>query len=127
MKAFEAYKQEAKEKWGKTGEYQHYEEKTGDYTKQTWDHLAEEMDRIMARFALCMKNGETPASAEAQSLVKCLQSHITDHYYPCTDEVLAGLGQMYVADQRFAHNINKHADGTAEFICQAITIHCSWS
>ena len=127
MKAFESYKQEAKEKWGKTDEYRLYEEKTGAYTKQTWDQLAEEMDRIMARFALCMKNGAAPDSAEAQSLVKCLQSHITDHYYPCTDEILAGLGQMYVTDQRFANNINKHADGTAAFICQAITICCSRS
>ena len=27
---------------------------------------------------------------------------------------------MYVADERFKNNIDKHASGTAKFICQAI-------
>ena len=34
-------------------------------------------------------------------------------------------GQMYVADDRFKNNIDKHADGTAAFICEAITIYCN--
>ena len=38
----------------------------------------------------------------------------------CTDEILAGLGQMYVTDERFKSNIDKHSSGTAEFISQAI-------
>ena len=85
---------------------------------------AQEMDQIMAEFALCMKNGETPDSAEAQHLVKQLQNHITENYYSCTTAILAGLGQMYVADERFRNNIDKHADGTAQFICEAIGIYC---
>jgi metal-responsive CopG/Arc/MetJ family transcriptional regulator len=78
----------------------------------------------MADFAMCMKRGETPNSMEAQDLVKRLQSHITENYYNCTNEILAGLGQMYVADERFKSNIDKHADGTAAFICDAIKIYC---
>ena len=31
-------------------------------------------------------------------------------------------GQMYVADVRFKNNIDKHGDGTAEFIREAIQI-----
>ena len=57
-----------------------------------------------------------------QNLVKLLQDHITENYYNCTDEILAGLGQMYVADVRFKNNIDKHGDGTAEFIREAIQI-----
>ena len=41
------------------------------------------------------------------------------------DQILAGLGQMYVADERFKSNIDKHADGTAAFIRDAITVYCS--
>jgi metal-responsive CopG/Arc/MetJ family transcriptional regulator len=82
------------------------------------------MEHIMAEFASCMKRGETPNSVEAQGLVKRLQSHITENYYNCTNEILAGLGQMYVADERFKSNIDKHADGTAAFICEAIKIYC---
>jgi hypothetical protein len=82
------------------------------------------MDHIMAEFALCMKSGEAPDSAGAQHMVKTLQAHITTHYYNCTKQILAGLGQMYVSDERFRNNIDKHADGTADFICEAIGIYC---
>jgi hypothetical protein len=79
----------------------------------------------MAEFSLCMKNDNTPDSAKVQNLVKNLQNHITENYYLCTNQILAGLGQMYVGDERFKKNIDKHADGTAEFVCEAIKIYCS--
>ena len=122
---FEKYKAEAREKWGNTDAYKQHEEKTSNYSKQKWNTLAERMDCIMEEFSLCMKNGTTPDSAEAQNLVKTLQNHITENYYLCTNEILAGLGQMYVADERFTNNIDKHADGTAMFICEAIAVYCS--
>ena len=71
-----------------------------------------------------MDNGENPDSTNAQNLVKMLQNHITENYYLCTNEILAGLGQMYVADERFKNNIDKNANGTAEFICEAIEVYC---
>ena len=121
---FEKHKDEAKEKWGKTDAYKEHAEKTKSYSKEKWSSLAEGMDRIMEEFSVCLKSGATPDSAEAQNLVKMLQSHISENYYLCTNEILAGLGQMYVADERFKNNIDKHADGTAAFICEAIGIYC---
>ena len=113
---------EVREKWGQTQAYKEYEDKQ--YSQQKQDALAADMDHIMAEFALCMQKGETPDSNEAQRLVKILQNHITQNYYHCTDQILAGLGQMYVADGRFTHNIDKHADGTAVFIRAAIAVYC---
>ena len=121
---FDKYKAEAKEKWGKTDAYKEYAEKAKSYSKEKWSSLAEGMDHIMEEFSVCLKSGATPDSAEAQNLVKMLQSHISENYYLCTNEILAGLGQMYVADERFKNNIDKHADGTAAFICEAISIYC---
>ena len=121
---FEKYKAEVEQKWGETDAYKEHSERTADYSKQKWDDLACEMDGIMAEFASCMKKGETPDSPEAQNLVKALQKHITENYYYCTNEIMAGLGQMYVADERFRKNIDKHADGTATFICEATEIYC---
>ena len=122
---FEKYKAEAREKWGKTDAYKEHAERTKNYSKQKWDDLAEGMDNIMAEFALCMRKDESPDSTEAQKLVKMLQNHITENYYLCTNEILAGLGQMYIADERFKNNIDKHADGTAAFIGEAIKVYCS--
>ena len=121
---FDKYKAEAREKWSGTAAYKEHEEKTKGYSKDKWGQLAGEMDEIFAQFALCMKNGDAPACDEAQALVKRLQAHITANYYHCTDAILAGLGQMYVADDRFRGNIDKHADGTAAFACEAIGIYC---
>ena len=122
---FEKYKAETQEKWGKPDAYKEHAERTKNYSKQKWNDLAEGMDQIMAEFALCMRKDISPDSTEAQNLVKMLQNHITENYYLCTNEILAGLGQMYVADERFTNNIDKHADGTAAFICEAIMVYCS--
>lgn len=121
---FEKYKAEAKEKWGNTDAYKEHSEKTKNYSAEKWNGLAEGMNGILAEFAVCMKNNKTPDSAEAQELVKSLQNHITENYYLCTNDILAGLGQMYVADERFKNNIDKHAEGTAQFISDAIKTYC---
>ena len=121
---FEEYKAEAKEKWGKTEAYKEHAEKTTQYSKEKWNDLAAEMNDIFAEFSLCMKNGEAPDAAQAQGLVKRLRLHISDNYYLCTNEILAGLGQMYVADERFKNSIDRHADGTAAYVCEAIAAYC---
>lgn len=121
---FENYKTEAREKWGKTQAYQEHEEKTKGYSKEKWSSLTEGMDQIMAAFALCMKSGEAADSVQAQQLVKTLQEHITENYYTCTDQILLGLGMMYVGDERFRQNIDRHGEGTARFICDAIEGYC---
>ena len=121
---FEKYKEEVQEKWGLTKEYSQYKEKTKNYSKNNWNDLLERMDNIMKKFAVCMENDESPDSVKAQNLVKQLQNHITDNYYVCTNEILSGLGQMYILDERFKNNIDKHANGTAEYINKAIKVYC---
>ena len=116
------YKAEARERWGDTEAYREHEHKTKNYTKEKWAEANDGLMAIFAEFATCKANGVTPASAEAQALVAKLQNHITDNYYTCTDEILAGLGKMYVADERFKNNIDKNGDGTAEFAAETIAI-----
>ncbi|MBR5266610.1 MAG: MerR family transcriptional regulator [Lachnospiraceae bacterium] len=122
---FEKYKAEAQERWGNTDAYKEHAKKAKNYGKDKWNNLAADMDVILGEFAACMKNGNTPDTEEAQTLVKKLQSHITENYYTCTNEILFGLGQMYVADERFKNNIDKHAGGTAVYVKDAITHYCN--
>ena len=123
-KKMDDYANQAKALWGKTDAYREYAEKTKNYGKDKWSSLGADMDIILGEFALCMKNGSAPDAEETQNLVKKLQNHITENYYTCTREILSGLGQMYVADERFKNNIDKHANGTAEFIGEAIKFYC---
>jgi len=120
---FENYKNEVKDKWGKTDAYIEYSEKTKGYSEDKWQSIFEGLNSIFADFAVCMKNGEEAHSVVVQNLVKQLQSYITENYYSCTDEILAGLGQMYVFDERFKNNIDKHGEGTAEFVSKAISVY----
>ena len=118
------YEAEAKQRWGETDAYKEHAEKTANYTKDQWQAVTDRLMTVLAKFAACMKDGNTADSAEAQTLVKELQNYITENYYTCTNEILAGLGQMYVADERFKTNIDKNGNGTADFVSKAIEIYC---
>lgn len=111
----EKYAAEAKEKWGHTDAYKEYEQKHSDS-----DEKADEFMRIFAEIGKVKHL--SPDCEEAQSLIKKLQTFITDNYYTCTDEILKSLGEMYVSDERFKSNIdNAGGVGTAEFTAKAIS------
>ena len=117
------YETEAHERWGTTAAYREHERKTKNYTKEKWAEANDGLMAIFAEFSMCKNSGISADSAEAQELVAKLQAHITANYYTCTDEILAGLGKMYVADERFKKNIDKCGDGTAEFATEGIRIY----
>ena len=125
MKAIEKdYSKESLKRWGNTEAYREHEQKTKNYTKEKWAEANDGLMAIFAEFAVCKNSGESADSDEVQALVAKLQAHITDNYYTCTDEILAGLGKMYVADERFKKNIDKYGEGTAEFAADAIEVFC---
>ena len=120
MKSYEA---ETRERYGGTAAYREHEQKTKNYTKEKWAEANDGLMAIFAEFAACKDSGASADSLEAQAIVAKLQTHITANYYTCTDEILAGLGKMYIADERFKKNIDKHGDGTVEFAAEGIRIY----
>ena len=119
------YAREAKQQWGKTEAYKEFEEKTKDWTEDTAGGITAEMMAIFAEFGRIMSNGVAPGSDDAQALVQKLRDYITEHFYNCTPQILAGLGQMYTGDGRFTENIDKAGGvGTADFAGKAIAVYC---
>ena len=118
------YEKETCQRWGDTEAYREHQEKTKNYTKEKWAEANDSLMAIFAEFAECKKQGFAVDSSEAQNLVKKLQAHITDHFYTCTNEILAGLGKMYVCDDRFRENIDKYGEGTVAFASKAIEYYC---
>ena len=116
----EQYAAEVKERWGNTAAYQESAQRPA----------AEQKDAaagLMAQFARMgrLRTGD-PAGQEAQDAVRELQEFITKHFYTCTPEILAGLGQMYTADDRFRVSIDAAGgEGTADFAGKAITVYCA--
>ena len=118
------YETEVRVRWGETAAYREHEQKTKNYTKEKWAEANDGLMALFAEFAACKESGVSADSSEAQALVAKLQAHITENYYTCTDEIIAGLGKMYVADERFKKNIDKHDEGTAVFVSDAISVFC---
>ena len=119
------YEAEAKEKWGHTEASREYEQKTANYTEDDFRNATSGLDSILQKFAECKAEGNTPDSEKAQVLVKELQDFITQNFYTCTNEILASLGLMYSTVDQFRNNIDKHGEGTAQFISNAVEIYCN--
>ena len=122
--ARQQYEDEAKLRWGATDAYKESQAKTAGYSKEKWNDVLAGMNGIFCEFSECKNCGESADSETARRLVKKLQDYITANFYHCTDDILAGLGQMYVCDERFKNNIDKCGEATAEFVAEAIKIYC---
>ncbi|WP_343252706.1 MerR family transcriptional regulator [Ligaoa zhengdingensis] len=120
--ACERYADEARQRWSGTDAYRESAERTKHYQKEDWARINAEADQFYR--ALASQMGRAPSDPSVQKLVSDWQALITRYYYPCTDEILAGLGEMYIADRRFTDNIDRYAPGLARFLSDAIAIHC---
>ena len=118
------YAREVRERWGKTAAYEESQKRTDRYDEEKWKALAAEMEEIFSSFASCMRGGADPGEERVQALVRSWKAFITENYYECTDEILSGLGKMYVEDGRFTANIDRAGAGTAAFISRAIQKYC---
>ena len=119
----EKLRREAKERWGGTRAWQEYEEKSREADTGSQDAGAQLMKLLVQLGAL---RPLSPENEAVQTQVAALQAHITRHFYTCTDDILAGLGQMYTADERFRKNIDAAGgEGCAAYAAQAIALYCA--
>lgn len=120
----EKYAEEVKKRWGSTDAYKESEKRTSSYTKEQWSDIDAKTKEIFGGFAEMKKENAAPDSTQAQDMVKRWQDCISTHFYPCTNEILQGLGSMYIADERFKNNLDKFGEGTAQFMAEAIDSYC---
>ena len=113
------YAEEVRQRWGSTDAYKESQQRNTDFSQ-----AASLLDAVFEEFAELDRSGISPDDEAAKIQVERLQQCITDNFYTCKNEILAGLGQMYAADVRFKNNIDKHGEGTAEFVSQCIKSYC---
>ncbi|CBK74135.1 transcriptional regulator, MerR family [Butyrivibrio fibrisolvens 16/4] len=115
----EEYTRKAKEQWGDSNAFSEYEQKSASRSKDDEKKLWSDFMKLFEKSGK-LKDSD-PKSAEAQAMVKDIRNYITQNFYKCTKEILAGLGKMYSADGEFKTNIDKAGGkGTAEFVSRAI-------
>ncbi len=122
-KKIDEYTKKAKEQWGTSPEFKEFEKKSQSWTEGDKKGVYADFIKIFENFGKIKESD--PASTEAQDMVKELKDYISAHFYKCSDEVLAGLGKMYVSGGEFTDNINSYGgEGTADFVYEAIKVYC---
>ena len=112
------YAKEVEERWGKTDAYRESAKKTAAYTAKDWAAVKAETDAVFSGFAALV--GHSPVSPEVRALVVKWRELISSRFYHCSDEMLAGLGEMYLVDERFAKTLNAYGEGTAALMSEAM-------
>jgi MerR family transcriptional regulator, thiopeptide resistance regulator len=114
------YAREAEQSWGDTDAWRQSQRRAASYGKADWQTIKAEADGINRRFVALMQAGE-PADGEAATAVaEEHRRHIDRWFYSCSPEMHAGLGRMYVQDERFAATYEGIAAGLARYVSEAV-------
>ncbi|MBB6478954.1 MerR family transcriptional regulator [Spirochaeta isovalerica] len=119
----EKYAAEVKERWGNTDAYRESSRRTKKYGEKEWAAIKAESEDIYKTLVSLMDSD--PDDKAVQDQIERWKQHMTKWFYQVNNEMLAGLGEMYVDDPRFTKNIDKYGEGLAVFIRDAIRVYCS--
>ncbi len=114
------HRREAEERWGGSPEYAESVRRTSSYTEADWERIDADNDAIYQGLLQLMREGVAASSEPARLLATRHREHISKWFYPCSPEIHAGLGQMYVSDMRFKEQIDQAGEGLAEYLSEAI-------
>ncbi|MER7198340.1 MerR family transcriptional regulator [Streptomyces sp. CB01635] len=116
----ERYAQEAEERWGGTDTYAESQRRAARYTKDDWKRMQAEVADWGERYDALMAAGEPATGERAMDMAEEHRQHITKWFYECGFEIHCGLGEMYVADERFKEFYESMRPGLAEHLRDAI-------
>jgi hypothetical protein len=119
----DAIKKEALERWGHTDAYKQSAERVKHFTKEDWKRIREETDANMRTMVALMTAGMTPDSQEVQTEVAKHHAGI-ERFYDCSPQMYRGLGDGYLADQRFADFYRKYHENLPQFLVAAMHAWC---
>lgn len=114
------YEREARAKWGNSNAYRESQKRTRRYRKQDWQRIHNESHELLLQLAEHLARGNDRTHPAVMDLAERHRMQIDRWYYPCPHAVHQGLGEMYVADPRFAEKFESYGTGLAEFLRDAI-------
>lgn len=117
----EKYAAEAKGRWGHTEAWKQSQERYGKLSDAEKAKIGQAGEDLLKKIALHMPEGAK--SDIVQSLIKRHYEALHVFYDPNT-EMYRGLAEMYIADSRFAAFYEKHAQGLAQFMRDAMVEFC---
>jgi DNA-binding transcriptional MerR regulator len=119
------YEDEVRERWGHTEAYRESARRSAEYGDTDWGKIKAESQAIVAEFVALMRAGEPAEGDSARAVAERHREQISRWFYPCSVELHRRLGEMYVADPRYASNYEKHAEGLAAYVREAIAANAA--
>jgi MerR family transcriptional regulator, thiopeptide resistance regulator len=114
------YDAEAEERWGRTDAYPESQRRTASYRKEDWLRVKADGEDVERRFAEALRSGVPADSEQAMDLAEEHRQQISRNFYDCPPEMHAGLGRMYVEDERFTAHYEQLAPGLAQYVSTAV-------
>jgi len=114
------YEAEVEERWGETEAYAQSKRKTAAYSKEDWLRIKAEGEDVERRFAEALQAGVPADSPQAMDIAEEHRQQITRNFYDCPPDMHAGLGRMYVEDERFTAHYEQRAPGLAQYVSTAV-------
>src|SRR3954451_2420913 len=114
------YDAEVEERWGETDAYAQSKRRTAAYTKADWVRIKGEGEAVERRFAEALRSGVPADSPEAMDVAEEHRQQISRNFYDCPPAMHAGLGRMYVEDERFTAHYEEIAPGLAQYVSTAV-------
>lgn len=114
------YEDEVKERWGETDAYKVSTARAARYTKQDWARFKAESEEINLAIVALMDEGVPPTDPRAMDAVERHRLQIDQWFYPCSREMHANLGEMYIVDPRFTATYEKIHAGMAQYVRDAM-------
>lgn len=116
------YEEEARQRWGHTEAYKESTARAKKYRKEDWDAIKQQGSEIEQQLAALMDRGA--ADPEVQTWIGRHHQMINDRFYTCSTEIYRGLGDLYVADERFTAYYERIRPGMAAFMNEAMHLYC---
>ena len=114
------YEAEAEERWGETDAYKQSQRRTASYTKEDWLRIKAEGEDVERRFVEVMRSGAPADSEQAMDAAEAHRQQISRNFYDCPPAMHAGLGRMYVEDDRFTAHYEQRSTGLAQYVSEAV-------
>ena len=117
----EAYKREAKQRWGANQSDEEFSARFQHYTQEDYNRMAKEGDSLFEEIVKHMEKGAQ--SREVQALIATHYDSLRAFYEPSL-ELYRGLANLYVDDERFAAYFKKYHAELPNFLRDAMIAYC---
>jgi DNA-binding transcriptional MerR regulator len=111
---------EVRARWGDTDAYAESTRRTGSYGPDEWAAIRTEGGAVEAAFVALLDAGVPADAPAAMDAAEQARRHVDRWFYPCSHELHAGLGDLYVSDPRFTAHYDDQRPGLAAYVRDAI-------